>query len=57
MVVPPVVLLALTHAIWILALLSLGGAIAILAAGIGAAFADHGEADDDHGSTSPRRIA
>jgi hypothetical protein len=45
LVVVPVALLALTRAVWVLvlALLSLGGAIAILTAGIGAAFADHGE--------------
>jgi hypothetical protein len=49
--------------VWVLvlALLSLSGAIAILAAGIGASLADRGEADleptDDQGSTSPRRIA
>jgi hypothetical protein len=47
LVVVPVVLLALTQAVWVLvlALLSLSGAIAILAAGIGAAFADRGEPD------------
>jgi hypothetical protein len=47
LVVVPVALLALTKAVWVLvlALLSLSGAIAILAAGIGASFADRGEAD------------
>ena len=47
LVVVPVALLALTQAVWVLvlAILSLGGAIAILAAGFGAALADHGEAD------------
>ena len=62
LVVVPVVLLALTQAVWVLAfaLLSLCGAIAILAAAIGAAFADRGEADPGpptQGSTRPRRIA
>jgi hypothetical protein len=47
LVVVPVLLLALTQALWVLvlAVLSLSGAIAILAAGIGASFADRGEAD------------
>jgi hypothetical protein len=47
LVVVPVLLLALTQAVWVLvlAMLSLTGAIAILAAGIGASFADRGEAD------------
>ena len=47
LVVVPVALLALTQAVWVLvlALLSLSGAIAILTAGIGAAFADRGEPD------------
>jgi hypothetical protein len=47
LVVVPVALLALTKAVWVLvlALLSLIGAIAILAAGIGAALADRGEPD------------
>ena len=47
LVVVPVALLALTQAVWVLvlALLSLIGAIAILSAGIGAAFADRGEPD------------
>jgi hypothetical protein len=47
LVVVPVALLALTQAVWVLvlAILSLSGAVAILAAGIGAAFADRGEAD------------
>jgi hypothetical protein len=46
-VVVPVMLLALTRAVWVLALAVLGliGAIAILAGGIGAALADRGEAD------------
>jgi hypothetical protein len=62
LVVVPVVLLALTQAVWVLAVavLSLSGAIAILAAAIGAALADRGEADVEppsQGSTSPRRIA
>jgi hypothetical protein len=49
LVVVPVALLALTQAVWVLvlALLSLSGAIAILTAGIGAAFADSGELDMD----------
>ena len=47
LVVVPVLLLALTKAVWVLvlAMLSLSGAIAILAAGIGASLADRGEAD------------
>ena len=47
LVVVPVALLALTRAVWVLvlALLSLSGAVAILTAGIGAAFADRGEPD------------
>ena len=47
LVVVPVALLALTEALWVLAvaLLSLIGAVAILSAGIGAAFADRGEPD------------
>ena len=47
LVVVPVALLALTKAVWVLvlAVLSLGGAVAILTAGIGASFADGGEAD------------
>jgi hypothetical protein len=47
LVVVPVALLALTQAVWVLALalLSLMGAIAILTAAIGAAFADRGEPD------------
>jgi hypothetical protein len=71
LVIVPVALLALIQAVWVLALamLSLSGAVVILAAGIGASFADGGEADleppnatsEEHspvqGSTSPRRIA
>jgi hypothetical protein len=47
LVVVPVALLALTQAVWVLglAVLSLIGAIAILSAGIAAAFADRGEPD------------
>jgi|SRR5215211_2513685 len=47
LVVVPVALLALTQAAWVLAvaLLSLFGALAILMAGIWAAFADRGESD------------
>jgi hypothetical protein len=47
LVLVPVALLALTRAVWVLALamVSLSGAIAILAAGIGASFADRDEAD------------
>ena len=49
LVVVPVALLALTRAVWVLvlALLSLSGAVAILTAGIGAAFADRGEPDSE----------
>jgi hypothetical protein len=63
LVLVPFTLLVLTQAVWVLvlAMVSLGGAIAILAAGIGASLADRGEADlepaDAQGSTSPRRIA
>ena len=55
LVVVPVALLALTQAVWVLvvALLSLIGAIAILTAAIGAAFADRGEPDLE----SPKAIA
>jgi hypothetical protein len=47
LVVAPVALLALTEAVWVLvlAVLSMGGAVAILAAALGASFADRGEAD------------
>jgi hypothetical protein len=67
LVVVPVALLALTQAVWVLvvALLSLFGAVAILAAGIGAVFADRGEPDlvpgkavpaaDDHPEALPLR--
>jgi hypothetical protein len=49
LVVVPVALLALTKAVWVLvlAVLSMGGAVAILSAGIGASFADGGEADSE----------
>jgi hypothetical protein len=63
LVLVPFTLLVLTQAVWVLvvAMVSLSGAIAILAAGIGASLADRGEADleptDNQGSTSPRRIA
>jgi hypothetical protein len=55
LVVVPVLLLALTQAVWvlILALLSLGGAVAILFAGIGAALADGGEADLEPPKAAP----
>ena len=47
LVLAPFLLLALTQAVWVLvlALLSLGGAVAILFAGIAASLADGGEAD------------
>ena len=63
LVLVPFTLLVLTQAVWVLvlAMVSLSGAIAILAAGIGASLADRGEAEleptDAQGSTSPRRIA
>ena len=49
LVVVPFLLLALTEAVWVLVLtlLSLIGAVAILAAGIAAAFADRGERDPE----------
>jgi hypothetical protein len=49
LVVVPVALLALTEAVWVLmvALLSMFGAVAILSAGIAAAFADRGEPDPE----------
>jgi hypothetical protein len=49
LVVVPVALLALTEAVWVLvvALLSVIGALAILTAGIAAAFADRGEPDPE----------
>jgi hypothetical protein len=55
LVVVPVALLALTQAVWVLvmALLSLFGAVAILTAGIGAAFADRGEPDLAPGKAGP----
>jgi hypothetical protein len=55
LVLVPVALLALTQAVWVLALalLSLSGAVAILAAGIGAAFADGGEADLEPPKATP----
>jgi hypothetical protein len=57
LVVVPVALLALTQAVWVLvlALLNLSGAIAILTAGIGAAFADRGEPDLELPSVVPLR--
>jgi hypothetical protein len=65
LVLVPVALLALTQAVWVLALamVSLSGAIAILAAGIGASFADRGEADleppkapaEEHSPVAPLR--
>ena len=47
LVVAPVALLGLTESVWVLvlAVLSLGGGVSILAAGIGASLADTGEAD------------
>src|SRR5215217_2175076 len=56
-VVVPVALLALTKAVWVLllALLSLGGAIAILTAAIGASFADRGEADLEPPKAAPEK--
>ena len=55
LVVVPVALLALIEAVWVLvlAVLSLGAAVAILAAGIGASFADGGEADLDPPQAAP----
>jgi hypothetical protein len=63
LVLVPFTLLVLTQAVWVLVLtmVSLSGAIAILAAGIEASLADRGEAGveatDAQGSTRPRRIA
>jgi hypothetical protein len=55
LVVVPVALLALTKAPWVLvlALLSLVGAVAILTAGIAAAFADRGERDSERPQAVP----
>jgi hypothetical protein len=49
LVLAPFVLLALTKAVWVLllAVLSMGGAVAILFAGIEASLADGGEADSE----------
>jgi hypothetical protein len=57
LVVVPVALLALTQAVWVLvlALLSLSGAVAILTAGIGASFADRGEADLEPPKAAPEK--
>jgi hypothetical protein len=57
LVVVPVALLALTQAMWVLvlALLSLSGAVAILTAGIGASFADGGEADLEPPKAAPEK--
>ena len=56
LVLVPFVLLALTQAVWVLvlALLSLSGAVAILVAGIGASFADGGDADLEPRKPLPR---
>jgi hypothetical protein len=55
LVVVPVLLLALTEAVWVLvlALLSLGGAVAMLFAGIAASLADGGEADLEPPKAAP----
>jgi hypothetical protein len=55
LVLVPFALLALTQAVWVLvlAMLSLSGAVAILAAGIWASFADHGEADLEPPKAAP----
>jgi hypothetical protein len=55
LVVGPVALLALTEAVWVLvlALLSVVGAVAIMTAGIAAAFADRGERDSERPQAVP----
>ena len=60
LVVAPVALLALTHAVWVLviAVLSIFAALSLLAGAFGAALADAGDtAPPPQGTTSPRRIA
>ena len=62
LVVAPVVLLALTGAVWVLviAVISIFAALALLAAEMGAAFADGEEPPrrtGGQGTTRPRRIA
>ena len=55
LVLVPFLLLALTQAVWVLvlAVLSMGGAVAILFAGIGASFADGGDADLEPPKAAP----
>ena len=57
LVVVPVALIALTEALWVLvlAMLSVAGAVAILTAGIAAAFADRGEPDPEPPQAVPAR--
>lgn len=67
LVVAPVLLLALTRAVWMLviAVLSIFAALALLAGEVGASFADGDErpvprsagGDPPQGTTSPRRMA
>ena len=55
LVIVPFLLLALTKAVWVLvlAVLSMGGAVAILFAGIGASLADGGDADLEPPKVAP----
>jgi hypothetical protein len=59
LVVVPVLLLALTQAVWVLvlALLSLAGAVAMLLAGFGAALADAGERNLEPPKATPEKHA